>query len=258
MALTGTNRGAGGNATSSTSWAISPTTNFTANSLAILAIVYDNSGAQGADSGNQGTSFTDSVGNTWSSQSFSLNDPGAANAGSILAIYTSNISTLTTTNSINLTFSVTVPAKAYTLTEVTTSTSGATIRPFPSGTTVGSSSTTTSVATPTITTTDPPLTGELLFAVVGREANGTRTGDADTTNGTWSTAQSAGFGTTTSGQEIISQFKVVTATGAQTYNPTFGGAAADGNIGYVRIEEVAPAGPSTSFDPMGMLGFFGM
>lgn len=51
---------------------------------------------------------------------------------------------------------------------------------------------------------------------------GTSTGDADTTNGSWSTlaGPTASTGTTLAAVKVISQYKVVTASGTQTFNPT--------------------------------------
>lgn len=241
MALSAANRGVSGNATAATSITITPASNFTAGALAILCVAYDNSANQGLD---PYSSISDSVGNTWTPRVNILNDPGNANAGSALRIFTSLITTLTTANTITVSFGSSTTAKAWTLTEVTAATG------FVPSYVTGTGAIFTS-ATPTITS-GTINNGDLILGVVGREANGTRTGDADTTNGTWSTAQQTGFGTTTAGQEIISQYKIVNATGTQTYNPTFS-TSADGNIAWIQILEAG-----LSFDPMGMLGFFGM
>jgi hypothetical protein len=67
------------------------------------------------------------------------------------------------------------------------------------------------------------------------------TGDADTTNGSWTNEQEIGNGTGTSGAAVTSQAKVVTATATQTYNPTL--TSADQIIGWIEVTEVAiPAG----------------
>ena len=241
MALVGTNRGVSGNATAATSLTVTPASNLTAGAFAILCVAYDNSGASGAD---PFTTITDSVGNTWTSRVNVLNDPGAASAGAALRIFTSKITTLTTANTITVNFGSSTTAKAWTLTEVVSNTG--LVPTFVNGT--GTAQTT---ATPTITTSSITI-GNLVLGAAGGEGNGTRTADADTTNGTWSTQQQTGFGTTTGGQEITSQFKVVTATATQTYNPTFS-ASTDNCIGWIQVTEAG-----ASFDPMGMLGFFGM
>jgi hypothetical protein len=50
----------------------------------------------------------------------------------------------------------------------------------------------------------------------------TSTGDADSTNGTWSAlaGPTATTGTTLAAVKVVSQYKVVTAAGTQTFNPT--------------------------------------
>lgn len=243
MALTAANRGSGGNATAATSITITPGSNFTAGALAVLAISYDNSGTQGAD---PFTTITDSVGNTWTSRVNSLNDPGAASAGAAMRIFTSTISTLTTANTITVNFGASTTAKAWTLTEVASNVSGGVASYLTGAQATGSGT------TQTITTSSIAINNFVLGAL-GQEGNGTRTGDADTTNGTWSTAQATGFGTTTGGMEIISQYKIVTAAGTQTFNPT-ATPLGDWCIGWISVTEVI----ADSFDPFGMNGFFGL
>ena len=101
-------------------------------------------------------------------------------------------------------------------------------------------------ATPTITTTSIPV-GDIVIGCAGGEGNSTRTGDADTTNGTWSTAQQVGFGTTTSAQQVISQFKVQTTTAStQTYNPTFA-TSHDGAINWIQYTQTRLPQANTYF-----------
>lgn len=244
MALTATNRGSGGNATAATSLSITPASNFTAGSFGILAVAYDNAGSQGAD---PYVTISDTPVNAWVSRVNSLNDPGAASAGSTLRIFTAPISSLTTANTITVSFGATsVTAKAWTLIEVTSNaTNGSVV--YGTGAQATGSGTTQTITTSSIAIND------LVFGALGQEGNGTRTGDADTLNGSWSTAQSAGFGTTTGGHEIISQYKIVTAAGAQTYNPT-ATPLGDWAIAWVSVSEVI----SDSFDPFGQFGFFGI
>lgn len=246
MALSGTNRGTGGNNTAATTVNISPASNFTANSAGVLAIAYDNAGGGGSDNFSS-ISFPTGA---WTLVPFGaiLNDPGAANAGSVLRIYyNTSLSSFNTTDTITITFAANVTAKAWTLTEITTNTSGASIS------TDGIISFNTGSGTTQQASTNY-LSGEFAFGALGQEGNGTRTGDSDTTNGSWSTAQGTGFGTTTGGQEIITQFKVVTADGTQTYNPT-ASPIGDWNCMVMTFREVAPA---ANFDPFGMMGFFGI
>lgn len=244
MALTATNRGSGGNNTAATSLTITPASNFTAGSFGILAVAYDNAGSQGSD---PYITISDTPLNSWVSRINVLNDPGAASAGSTLRIFTAPISSLTTANTITVSFGATsVTAKAWTLIEVSSNaTNGSVV--YSTGSQATGSGTTQTLTTSTIAIND------FVFGVLGQEGNGTRTGDSDTLNGSWSTAQSAGFGTTTGGIEIISQYKIVTATGAQTYNPT-ATPLGDWVMGWISVSEVI----SDSFDPFGQLGFFGL
>jgi len=235
MGLVATNRGTGSNNTAATFISASFQTNFNAGSFAVLCVAYDNAGSGGSD---PFVSISDTKNNTWTSSINRLNDPGAASAGSTLRIFLSSQGTgiLTTSDRVRINFgSVSVTAKAWTFTEISSSLSGY----FPTFNIASGSALTT--ATPSITSTSIP-SASLILGAVGREANGTKAGDADTTNGSWSTAQATGSGATTSGHEIITQFKIVNANGTQTFNPTFGGASADGTIAWIRVDENALGG----------------
>lgn len=74
--------------------------------------------------------------------------------------------------------------------------------------------------TVTVLTTDP-LSGDLVCAMSAIEHStaSTVTADSDTTNGSWSTqsTQLASGGTTLAAVKVVSQFKLVTATGNQSY-----------------------------------------
>lgn len=243
MALVGVNRGVNSNGTAATSVAIVPGTNFTANSFAVLAVAYDNSGGGGSD---PFVSIADNAGNTWTSRAAALNDPAAANAGSTLRIFTSSIGTLTTGNTITITFSNNTTAKAWSLTEFTSSVSGGVPTFLTSAVGIGSNT------APTITSSSI-TSGDVIFGAMANEGNATVTADSDTLNGTWSTQQTTSVGTGTGGMEVASQYKITTGTGAQTYNLTLS-ATGDWSIGWISITEIV----ATSFDPFGMLGFFGM
>lgn len=245
MALLGVNRGTGGNTTGATTINISPASNFAANSFAVLALAYDNSGGGGAD---PYSSITDNAGNTWTPRANGLNDPGAASAGSTLRIFTSPVATLNTSNTITVTFGSTTTAKSWTLTEFTSDISTQTPAFLSAGTST-TGSTTTPSSNSTIT-----QNGSVIFGAVANEGNATITADSDTTNGTWSTQQTVNNGTGTGGMQIASQYKIVNATGGQTYNVTLS-AAGDWVVCVILINEVASFTPS---DPFGNLGFFGL
>lgn len=245
MALVGNNRGTGGNTTAATTIVISPQQNFSANTLAVLALAYDNSGGGGAD---PYSSITDSVGNLWTSRANGLNDPGAASAGSTIRIFTATVTQLNTTDSITVTFGSSTTAKSWTLTEFSSNTAdfGA---DFLSASTPSTGANTTPAAAAVNVNN-----GDAIFGAMANEGNATVTADSDTTNGSWSTQQTVANGTGLTGMQVASQFKIVNATGNQTYNLTLS-ASGDWVVNTINITEISLI---TSYDPMGMWGFFGL
>ena len=143
------------------------------------------------------------------------------------------------------------------------------IRPD-SGTTFSStgalfSSATGSGTTPSITTASLSANQVLIGTVCINGPNGdTWTEDNDTLNGTWSSGQGAtgpsiSAGTTGAGAasnySIRSQYKLITSSGAQTFNPTLGSSRSYG-VNYVAITQTGTP-TYTPNNPMGMMGFFG-
>lgn len=233
-AITSTDRGSGNNNTSSGTLTVTPTSNFTANSFGVLCIAVDNSGAAGSNTISPATA-SDSVGNTWTRRQNNLFDNGAASAGVEIAIYTANISSLTTGASITVTWSSTSPtAKAWTLIEFTPS-AGKIIN-YVTGA-IGTGSTT---GTPTITS-GSITSGDAIIGMGGAESSDTWAGDADTTNGSWSTHQHNVAGSGATGMSITSQTKIVTGTATQTYNPTL--TSADVILGWIQLTEVSAFAP---------------
>lgn len=234
MALTGTDRGQGStNAAGQSSLAVVPASNCTAGALVVLCVAYDNSGSAGAD---PFSAISDTRGNVWTTRANQLNDPGAASAGVALRIFTTKqtAGALTTGDTITVSFGgSTTVARAWTLMEITAA-AGSNAR-FQSG---GSGGTTGSSGTPSLGSIAPAL-GNLLVCCMGAEGNSAITGDSDTTNGSWSTQQTSGIGTTTGGMEITSQRKVISGfpISTQTYNVAM--TSADWAIAYIIVEEVA-------------------
>jgi hypothetical protein len=231
MALSGTDRGSGSTNTGSQSTlVVTPASNLAAGSLAVLCVAYDNSGTLGADpfasiSDNSG------AGNTWTSRQAPLNDPGAANAGQVLRIFTCRLkAALTTSHSITVDFGgIVTVARSWTLMEVTAAAGKGAVYQT-GGNTTGSST------GPTITS-GSITSGDMIIGAMGAEGNAAITGDSDTSNGSWSAQQTSGVGTTTGGSEISSQRKVVTGTAAQTYNLTI--TTADWCIAWIQLREVS-------------------
>lgn len=246
MALTGTDRGSGNHNTAATSVAISPTSNCTAGAMIVLCLAYDNAGSGGAD---PYSSISDGLGNTWTPQVAGLYDPGAASAGVTERIFTTtqNAGTILTSTVITVSFGSSTPtAKSWVIHEVSSNATGGSV-------TIGSSATLPGAATGTPTITTSSLTsGDMVIGMGAAESGDTWAGDADTTNGSWSTHQHNAAGTGATGMSITSQRKIVTATATQTYNPTL--TSADCMLAWLQIIELI----TTSFDPFGNFGFFGM
>ena len=225
-----------------------PLNNYTATSIGILAVVYDNTGGGGADGF---TSCVDTLGNTWTARVTRVNDPGAASAGSVLRIFTCswNVSPITNTDTVTFTNGATMASVIF-LTGVDSSLGTAT---YVTGNSASGNGT-----TQTITSTSIP-TNDFIFGVLGQEGNGTRSGASSNVNGTWTTPSgsaggSLGAGTTLAGQEGIIQQKLVTGTGTQIFNPT-ATPLGDWNLGWIQITETISA---TSIDPFGMMGYYGL
>jgi hypothetical protein len=252
MTITATGRGQGSNNTAGTSFGLAPTSDFAAGT-AVLVLAYDNSGSGGS---NPNPTATDSHGNSWITMVSGVFDPGAANAGIGIAILYSHMATglLTTGSTITVAFSGnTTTAKAWAIAGVTTDVPGATLDANGSGLGTGANT-----ASPTVTTTSSNAAGDLIVGGGAAEATNTWVGDGDTTNGSWSAAQTAGAGTGNSGAAAIAQYKVLTVGGAtQTFDPTLSGGAADTRLAWIKIVEQLPAGDD-AVDPFGMTGFFGV
>lgn len=247
MALSGINRGTGVNNTASTSLTVTIGTAFTVGSLALLTVSYDNTGVQGSD---PFSSISDTNGNSWTTAGNTLIDPGAAAAGVACRIFATRVTALNVGNLVTVVFNTSTTAKAYTLTEISSNDPLGSVFVSSPGLTAASASGATQTGTLSHSSMQ---TGNIVFAVLSQEGNGTRTGDADTLNGTWSTAQATGVGATTSGVELITQFKLLTASGNQVYNPV-ATPLGDWTIMFITLTEAI----SGSFDPFGTLGFFGM
>lgn len=227
-AVTVASRGTNGNASAGASITITPTSNLAAGSMAVLVVAVDNLGSGGNTPCTPATE-TDSVGNVYTRRLNPIYDPGAAAAGVEMAIYTAQLTTALATSD-NLVFNfVTVSpvAKTWTLTEIIpgaglqmTFLSGA------CGAVCGSAT-----ATPTVTTVSI-TSGDAVVGAGGAESTLTWTGDADTSNGSWTNEQE--FGVT--GMSITTQAKVVTGTATQTYNPTL--TSADTFVAYIVLDEV--------------------
>jgi hypothetical protein len=184
----------------------------------VAIIAADNSGTNGAA---PSLSIADTGGNTWAVRNVSLRDPGAANAGTCCWIADCLVTTaLVSGNTITATFNPAVVAKAMSIREFAggaQTTTAADRLALQNGTNGAST-------TPSANLNPATLTDYLMIGAVAAECGTADTfnQDTDTTNGSWVDFTRAGAGTTTSGQTIAGAYKIVTANGSQTYNPTLG------------------------------------
>lgn len=142
---------------------------------------------------------------------------------------------------VTVTLSAAVTAKAVVLKEF----SGAAV------TVRGTAGTGTSTNTvPTASTSGTALeVGDLVLGGAAFEAGAAPTADADTLNGSWANTATALAGAANpTGISVITQHKIVTATGAQTYNPTHGAGIDSG----AAIVALTPSATSASFAGWGI------
>ena len=236
MAITGANRGTGTHNTSALTFTATPASNLASGSWAVLVIACDNADTSGT--AHSTYTVTDTNGNTWTRRVAALYDPGAAAAGVEGAVFTTDMSggELTTGSTITVTYDANTTAKAWTLTEVIP-TSLYRITFVDEGDGTGSAT-----AAPTVTS-GSITNGNVVFGCLFNEQGTaqTVTADADATNGSWSTQQTAEVGTTAAGMTVASQYKIVTATATQTYNPTLG-VSSDCLCSWMQLsEELIPA-----------------
>lgn len=239
-ALTVTNRGTFTGGGSSTSIIYVPTSTIAAGTLGVLLIATPNSGSTGATKIFTSTSFTDSVGNTWTRRLDTLYDPGAVSAGVELAAYTGVITTqVTTSDNVTVTISPTTPNRAAIVYEV----SGANGTPtyvtstgVSDGLTSGQSGTAVSVTSSSITS------GDAILAWLGTRTDTTAlsASDTDTTNGSWSTVVSLALA-----GRFASQTKVTTGTGTQTWDVTLG-ASAIWHCAWIQVSEASASSQSST------------
>lgn len=235
MALSATARGTATDTNLNSSWSFNPASNFSAaSSWGVLVISVDNANTNGT--AHSTFTITDSLGNTWTRRISPLFDPGNANQGVEGAIFTTpqDGGTIQTSTNITITLGTNTTVECVALWEVTTS---GTISYVTGGVNAGAATASPTVTTGSITSGDMVIGG--LFNERGTDQ--TVTGDSDTSNGNWSSQQTTEAGTTTGGQTVSTQWKTVTGTATQTYNPTLG-VNSDVILGYIVLHETAGGG----------------
>jgi hypothetical protein len=147
-------------------------------------------------------------------------DPGATGDGATLGIFTSHITDAVTSGDITVTLSDSAGAKAIQVYRMRPA-AGEVIA-FVSADSTGDTGSSANIANGAVSVTN----GDTIFAGASVETNGSATGDADTTNGSWSAIVNrvADNGGDNTSAASISQYKTVTATGSQAWTATYGGA----------------------------------
>ena len=199
----------------------------------VIVLAYDNSGGGGADPVGTITPTGVSMGN-WVNQQHSLNDPGAASAGLVTKAYIYGPATAPfgIGSVIALNWSGTVVVRAAAIARVS-SNIGATVS---YRTNSGATGTNVVASAAPALTTPSVNAGELVVCYAGHENGANITGDADTTNGSWSAITTTFAGSALTGMAVGIQGKVVTATGTQAFNPT--GTSSDWILGAFIFTEV--------------------
>jgi hypothetical protein len=237
---------------SATTTVVYPSRTIAAGSFAVCVVALDNAGALGAVTASDPGPITDSAGNVWTRQLTGLFDNGAANAGSELAVYTSQLTAnmtppywiiQTPSGGTSLTFTwdagVLPPAKGVAVYEFVPD-SGFNWQ-YSAGATAAGSATTA----PTVTSSSL-ASGAVIVGVLASEGIETITNDSDASNGSWTTGVTTSVGAgTASGMSLCSQYKITTGAGTQTFNPTVS-ATNDTIIGWVSLVQVAAASTSAT------------
>jgi hypothetical protein len=206
-------RGSTANTTSGATTIVTVTGNTTIGNYIVLRVAVDNSGSSGA---RPGLTVSDSRVNTWVVGTGGLADPGAANAGTACYIAYCKITVqLITNDTITCTWGSGTPTAKAVVAEEWSGIDPTTALDVAETNTTGSST------APSISKT-PSAAGMLFYACLSVEGptSDTYTEDADSTNGTWVSLTRAGSGSAQTAQTVAGAYKIVTATGAQSWDPT--------------------------------------
>lgn len=217
---------------------IVPSSNCTAGATLILCISYNNSLV---DAGDPFDSITDTYGNTWALRVSQLQSPNSiAGDGTVMRMYSStqNISALTTSDSIIITFLEDIVVACSFLLQITSDNS----------ITYTDSSSTSFAADhlPTITSISL-TTNDIIIAAASSNNNSSKSADSDATNGSWSSEYTDQITSSGYSNQIISQYKIISGAGSQSYDPQLGSVFDTGEeivIGYVVFTDNVP--PSIS------------
>jgi hypothetical protein len=213
---TATSYGTAQNKAAATTVVLTTTALIPAGTLLLIAVCADNVAAATPTI----SSITAVGGGTWTDRAGSVTQSGATTtAGTGVFVYAQTLCTTSSVASgtaITVTFNASPVAKAVALWGFDQMGQNV-LR----NTVVSVANTT---GAPSASTAGPVQVGDLVIGVVGTENSVIAIGDADTLNGSWSAINgiASTASTAATNTSIAMQYKVITATGTQTFNPTGG------------------------------------
>jgi hypothetical protein len=247
MTITFTGAGTAVSATGASSQVVTTTTAFAVGDYIVAFMAYDNTGGGGADPVSGVTSMAVSAGSVVGGSTMTgINDPSTASSGLAARADIRKVTgAIASGSTVTVSWSGTVTIRSVVLMKVSTNVSGATLNArINSG---NGSTMTNTVGAATATLVTPSATaGEGVLCYAGHENGAAFTGDADTTNGTWSAVYGAFQGSGLTGMAAYFQAKVVTATATQSWDIT--GTSSDWIQGATIFTETAPPPSITQQD----------
>jgi hypothetical protein len=202
----------------------------------ILEMALDNSGTGGVDPNCEG--ITDPRGNTWVRIGKATKSAGSANDGAHAEVwFTRVVVPYSNGDAITPRFSFSVARGCFLAPEL----SG--VRPISYPIDVSTGFSTNSTIGPFIAT--PTAAGQIVMGMAAIETNAAITGDADTTNGAWSTISTvlSDSGVDATSMTLSAQRKIVTAAGGQSLAFTKTGASDFAGVIWV-LDSYTPTSPS--------------
>lgn len=237
MAGTVSDLGNGVSTTSNTTVATGATITAAVGDMLVVAVAASNDGAAGISSLSN---VVDSDGlNVYDLRALINYNPAAAGAGATLGLYTCNVKFALSSDTITANFSGNTDQKAIQVYKIVPGAGESVI--FVDADTVGQTGSSTTHAANAMTVAN----GDIIFSAAAIETDDAVTGDADTTNGNWSSVLTrlADAGVDAVTISCVSQFKTVNATGAQNWACTTV-SARDSARGSIIARSYVPSNPS--------------
>lgn len=195
-------------------------TNCTVGSTLIMTVALDDTST--VANGNQFVSVTDGAGNSWLPIRNNGSGAGSNTGCAVAMFYCKPSRQITTTTGVFVfgAFAGTGTRVAVIIDEFAGVSS---LIPYAFNGVVPTVGAIGTSATPSASIT-PAASGQLVYGGMAIETNTAVTGDADVVNGSWAAIQSvvSNSGADLTSMTVSRQYKIVTAGGAQTWNPTLG------------------------------------